>query len=153
MRILNKNSYITFSGICILSCLNINAQDTLRTNPEVAHQLKLLANNQVERPHGEITINQDPKIKYLLDVKSKMDKDGAFSDRYKIQLYYGSLNQANDIKKSADNVFPEWRTSIKYETPNYKVWLGNYRSRLEADRALIKVRKEFPSAFIFKPEK
>lgn len=153
MRILNKNSYITFSGICILSSLNLNAQDTLRTNPEVENQLKLLVENQIERPQGQITINQDPKITHLLDVKSKMDKDGAFSDRYKIQLYYGTLNQANDIKKSADVAFPAWRTSIKWETPNYKVWLGNYRSRLEADRALMQVRKEFPSAFIFKPEK
>jgi hypothetical protein len=39
-----------------------------------------------------------------------------------------------------------------YETPNYKIWIGNFRSRLEADKALIKIKKKYINAFIFKPK-
>ena len=41
---------------------------------------------------------------------------------------------------------------VIYETPNYKVWVGNYYTQLEADKRLIEIRKKFRSAFIFRPE-
>ena len=42
---------------------------------------------------------------------------------------------------------------LEFETPNYKIWVGNFRNKLEADRTLLKVQKEFPNAFVFKPKK
>ncbi|MBP2832528.1 SPOR domain-containing protein [Aquimarina sp. U1-2] len=105
-----------------------------------------------KQPEAFVTVNQDPRIKILLNLKSKMDKEGEFSDRYKIQLYYGNLKQANEIMTSSKEAFPQWDATIRWETPNYKVWIGNYRTRLEADRALKEIHTKFPSAFIFKPE-
>jgi len=102
---------------------------------------------------GQTTISQDPKIEELIALKSAMSVEGKLNDRYKIQLYSGNLNQANAILKRYLNRIGTWKSTIKYETPNYKVWIGNYRNRLEADRALIKIKKEFNSAFIFKPER
>ncbi len=101
----------------------------------------------------QVTISQDPKIEELLALKTELTKDNELADRYKIQLYSGNLNQANTILKKYRNKIGTWTSSIEYETPNYKVWVGNYRNRLEADRALIAIKKEFYSAFIFKPER
>ena len=42
---------------------------------------------------------------------------------------------------------------MRYETPNYKIWVGNFKTRLEADRALQRIKRAFNSAFIFKPKK
>ena len=42
---------------------------------------------------------------------------------------------------------------MKFETPNYKVWVGNFETRLEADRALRRIKRKFANAFIFKPKK
>ena len=39
-----------------------------------------------------------------------------------------------------------------YETPNYKVWVGNFFTQIEADKYLLKIRKKYKSAFIFRPE-
>ncbi len=106
-----------------------------------------------EQPEATVTINQDPKIQTLLAIKSKMEKDGDFSDRYKVQLYNGNLNKANEILRKAKETFPQWDASIRWETPNYKVWIGNYKTKLEKDKALREIRKEFPSAFEFIPGK
>ena len=48
--------------------------------------------------------------------------------------------------------FKDWKSSMEYETPNYKIWVGSFRTSLEADRALKTIRKEFNGAFIFKPK-
>ena len=49
-------------------------------------------------------------------------------------------------------IFNDTSASIIYETPNYKIWVGNFYNQLEADKKLIEIRKKFRSAFIFRPE-
>lgn len=102
---------------------------------------------------AQVTINQDERITELLSLKSKLTKDNKLVDRYKIQLYSGNLNSASSSLRRYRNKVGVWTSSIKHETPNYKVWIGNFRNRLEADRALAEISKEFPNAFIFKPDR
>lgn len=99
-----------------------------------------------------VQISQDKKIPELLTLKSELTNDNKLADRYKIQVFSGNLNQAEVALRKFRNKIGTWSSSIEYETPNYKVWIGNFRNRLEADRALIQVKKEFPNALIFKPD-
>lgn len=153
MRMLNTRNYIFICGFYLIASNHLTAQDSQNTPSETKNQSNFVSVNMTPRPEASVTINQDPRIKMLLDIKSKMEKDGEFSDRYKIQLYYGNLNKANEIIKASKEAFTEWDSTIQWETPNYKVWIGNYRTRLEADRALKQIHTKFPNAFIFKPEK
>ncbi|GAA4276918.1 SPOR domain-containing protein [Aquimarina mytili] len=153
MRMLNTKLCLSLLGFCLASITTTIAQDNQNPILDSSNNNNFVPVNILPPPEASVTINQDPKIKMLLDIKAKMEKNGDFSDRYKIQLYYGNLNQANDIMKSSKESFPQWDSSIQWETPNYKVWMGNYRTRLEADRALKEVHAVFPNAFIFRPEK
>lgn len=103
--------------------------------------------------NGTVTVHQDERISDLMTLKTKLQKENKLTDGYTIQLYYGNLNKANNTLKDYRNKYTIWPASIEYETPNYKVWVGNYHSRLEADRALMEVQKNFPAAFILKPGK
>lgn len=102
---------------------------------------------------GRVTITQDELIPKLLDKKTEMVQDGIIGDRYRIQLFSGDNSQASKVIKEYRALYPEWSSTIVYETPNYKVWIGNFRNSLEADRALAEVKTTFPAAFRFKPEK
>lgn len=95
------------------------------------------------------TINADPGITKLLKARF----GSSTNNNYKIQLYYGSLNKAHEVLNKFDKKYKKWEGKIEYETPNYKVWVGNYLTRIEADKALMEISKNFPHAFIFKPEK
>jgi len=97
-----------------------------------------------------VTVNEDVKITQLLELKKQLEKDNKLLDGYTIQLYYGELNKANSVIKKYRNTYGAWPASIEYETPNYKVWVGSFSSRIEADRALIEVQRTFNSAFILK---
>ena len=46
-----------------------------------------------------------------------------------------------------------YEAKIKYESPNYKVWVGDYITKIEADKNLLKLREFFPQAFIFMTNK
>lgn len=100
---------------------------------------------------GELIINQDKKINTLLELSKGMNKET--TDRYKIQIYSGNRVSAQEAKEKFLLNYNNWSPSMQFETPNYKIWAGNFRTRLEADRALKEIKKNFSGAFIFKPKK
>lgn len=99
---------------------------------------------------GDVSINQDHKISQLLDLKKEMNKEEM---NYKIQIYNGDRPGAENARKEFRGNFSDWASSIEYESPNFKIWVGNFRTKLEADRALKTIQTKFPSAFRFKPKK
>lgn len=114
----------------------------------------LLGTNQISiAQNGRANIQQNEIIPELNVLNSEMTKAGKFGERYKIQLYYGDNNTASEIIKTFRSKYNTWPSAIIYETPNYKVWIGNFRNRLEADRALLKIKSDYPAAFIPKPQK
>ncbi|WP_372753676.1 SPOR domain-containing protein [Mariniflexile sp.] len=102
---------------------------------------------------GTVAINQDKKITTLLETKKEMNKNEIASDRYTIQIYSGNRAVAESTQRDFNTNFTDWKATLQYETPNFKIWAGNFRTRLEADRALKKIKAKFPAAFIFKPKK
>lgn len=102
---------------------------------------------------GQVSIQQSELIPELVELKSEMTKDGKLGERFTIQLYYGDNKSASDVIKDFRAKYNNLPSLIIYETPNYKVWIGNFRNRLEADRALLKIKPDFPSAFIPKPQR
>ena len=103
---------------------------------------------QVNAQAGRVNIDQDKDITTLLEFK----KDLSTVDLYKIQVFQGNRSGAEDAKSKFASLYDEWPITMEYETPNYKIWVGNFRSRLEADKALIKIKKNYINAFIFKPK-
>jgi len=101
---------------------------------------------------GKINIQQDPKIVKLVQVKSQMNKLDDAEKKYKIQIYNGSLDEAKKAETEFKKDFNEWATEIVFETPNYKVRVGKFATRLEADRQLTEVKKKYESAFILIPK-
>lgn len=98
---------------------------------------------------GEISISEHPNIKKLVHIKFSEN----YEDNFKIQLYYGNLNKAHEILREFNKKYNEISAKIIFETPNYKVWAGDFRTRLKAEKALMTIQNEFKSAFIFKPKK
>jgi hypothetical protein len=105
-------------------------------------------NFQMNAQQGTVTVNQSPEIDKLLKLKKDISTK---EERFKISIYSGSLSAAEAAQVNFREAFPQYATIMEYETPNYKIYIGNFRSRLEADRALLKVKPVFSRAFILKP--
>ena len=91
---------------------------------------------------ASITINENDKIPQLLILKKGLEEENKLAVGFTIQLYYGELSKANSIIKEYRNSFDSWPASIEYETPNYKVWVGSFSTRLEADRARLEIKEK-----------
>lgn len=113
----------------------------------------LLFSTSIYSQQGTLLVNQDEKITELLRIKSNLSKENKLSEGFTIQLFYGELKEANTTIREYNRTTSTWSATIEYETPNYKVWVGNYITRLEADRALLEIQMNFPNAFVLRPER
>jgi len=99
---------------------------------------------------GSVSIQKSFEIERVLELKKELNKDQSF---IKIQIYSGNRLGAETALENFKTEFPEQIVEMRYETPNYKIWVGKFRTQLEADRELRLVKKRFPNAFSLKPKK
>ena len=99
--------------------------------------------------NGNIEINQSNKLDSIIKLKRELNSK---IQNLRIQIYSGDRDNAEQMIKEFIEIFNDTTADVIYETPNYKVWVGNYYTQLEADKKLIEIRKKFRSAFIFRPE-
>ncbi len=105
--------------------------------------------NPLAGQNGNTIINKSYKLDSIIKLKKELNSK---IQNLRIQIYNGDRTKAELIIKEYIDNFNDTTADIIYETPNYKIWVGNYYTQLEADRNLIKIRKKFSSAFIFRPE-
>ena len=99
--------------------------------------------------NGNIKINQSNKLDSIIKLKKELNSK---IQNLRIQIHSGDRDNAEQIIKEFIRIFNDTTADVIYETPNYKVWVGNYYTQLEADKRLLEIRKKFRSAFIFRPE-
>lgn len=95
-------------------------------------------------------VNQDSRIDSLLKLKKEINKN-IFD--LKIQIYSGERDKALELIANHDkDDYSNTNIELVYETPNYKVWIGDFYTQLEADKKLLMIKKKYPEAFIFRPK-
>lgn len=102
---------------------------------------------------SNITINQDPRFEQLLAEKRKINSSITVNDRYKVQIFYGDNDKARKTLAEFRREFKNMDGTIIFESPTYKVWVGNFKSRIDAERKLIDIKKKHPYALLIKPNK
>ncbi len=108
---------------------------------------------EMNAQNGTGTIAQDPKFEQMLAEKRRINASITVNDRYKVQIYTGDNENAKKSLADFKRQFPMMDATIIFSTPSYKVWAGNFKTRIEAERNLAEVRKKYPNAFLIKPNK
>ena len=89
------------------------------------------------------------KVDDLLDKKRRIEKGSKKVKVYRIQIYSGSRIGSNESQSKFKKKFPAISVETSYEQPYFKTKAAAYRTKLDAHRALIKIKNSFRDAFIF----
>jgi len=103
--------------------------------------------NQLYSQKGKIAITQSLEIEKVIEIKKELSKN---SSMLRIQIYNGNRDEAKEVKEKFEKRKIDSIVDIVYETPNYKIWIGNYVNQLEADIKLLEIKKYYSDAFIFR---
>lgn len=67
---------------------------------------------------------------------------------FRVQLFFGSREEALKLKGEFLTLEPEQKAYVSYQAPNFKLRVGNFRSQMDAEKFLYKVKGKFPSAYV-----
>ena len=98
---------------------------------------------------GQVSIDQDPRIGQLLDIYREANANATF---FTIQVGFGTYSFAEELKKEVSLEFPQYKPEIVFDSPTYRVQIGQFKNRLEAEKKYLEVRKTFPGALLLRPE-
>ena len=127
MKNLSKHNLLYFFILSSFFCLSSRAQD------------------------GKTSVSVDPKIDQLLKEKRKLNTGLFLNEGYKIQIFYGNSEESKKKLQEFKKEFKDLDGTIIFNSPNYKVWIGNFKTRIEVERAMVDIKKKYPTALIIKP--
>jgi len=102
---------------------------------------------------GKVEVVKDPKVDSLVQDYVLGDKGKNIapvsSDGYRIQIFSGSDRKAAyDAQAKFKTKYPDLATYLTYRAPNFKVRVGDYRTRLEAEKMQQDLKPLFNGIFI-----
>lgn len=89
----------------------------------------------------------------LLSEKRKINSSITVNDRYKVQIFYGTNEEAKKTLSVFKKEFRQLDGTIIYSNPNYKVWVGTFKTRIEAEKNYKEILKKYPTALLIRPNK
>jgi hypothetical protein len=111
---------------------------------------------------GEVTINKNAEVDTILARYDQLNAeylenpDNKGITGYRVQIFFDSGNYSGDRAREAREDFEEKYDDIPvyitWKAPNYRVRVGDFRDRLDAERFLQKIAKDYPNAWVIKDD-
>jgi hypothetical protein len=101
---------------------------------------------------GKSEIIQDQRVDVLLNKHIRINELNKTIEGFRIQIFSDSGNNSKASAQSLRDEFmgkyPSLGVYLTFKSPNYKVRIGDFRTRLDAQRWLNDISVDFPNAFI-----
>lgn len=136
---------------------NVNESDSTEVESLISSndslQVDSLVNDTIPRS-GSFAVNQDDRLDDMLEkyVEINQEKCPDLVQGYRIQIYSssgtGSSQRAREERAKFLTFYPNVPAYNDYDAPNFRVRVGNFRTKLEAEELKKLISQEFPSCFI-----
>ena len=150
MRLALYLTFLIFCNICL-------AQDTT---------VSVINGKIIKAPSLDSTVtppqlDSSNSVQGFVELKSeKIDlliEDYKANKKYygnRIQIFSSSNNRLEAVRAKSEFLreFPEIKSYLVYQAPNYKVRVGDFLDRLQANKELLIIKESFPNAFLVKGE-
>lgn len=101
---------------------------------------------------GSLHVNQDSRIERLMRRQRDVYAANNTMPGFRVQIFMEIGNEAVDhaavTKKRFEDKFPELPVYLSYEQPYYRLRVGDFRNRVEAEKYLRLIKPQFGLAFV-----
>ena len=101
---------------------------------------------------GVLILNQNPRIDTLVMKQRQIHVNDSTIDGFRVQIF---MELGNDAIRHADSVkekfvenYPDVPIYLIFGQPYYRLRIGDYRTRLEAENMYQRVKKDYRNAFV-----
>lgn len=167
---MNRKLILSILAVSILSCAGLRAQDNAVTGDSLRDSViyhpsavldSLLVGHDIfsELPSVEKGSAADVKVNQSAEIAAAMtshfaSNSGRSLTGYRVRIFFDNRQSARMESEAALNRFLDVHYDIpayrSYVNPYFKVTVGDFRTKSEAMQLLVRIRSEYPSAFIVK---
>ena len=98
----------------------------------------------------------DPAIPALVEKHIRYNEAGNTMAGYRIQIFFdsgtNSKTRGQTVYETFSARYPEVKAYLSFKAPNYKVRVGDFRTRLDAFRFLQEILPDYPGAYVVSDE-
>ena len=100
---------------------------------------------------GSVVVHKDPRIELLINKQIEINEYTTRNSRRNVQGYRILVINTNDRAKATEakariyQKFRELPAYLMYQSPFYKLKVGNFREREEAEQYLVDIKRLFPN--------
>lgn len=132
-----------------LSLAGYAQTDTISVNYNLSEQTAKL-----EGFLNQLHIRQDPRITDLLVRHSQINQRRQGTEGFRLEIFFSSEAKAREkavrVKNEFNLIFPNIASYLLFQTPNFKVRIGDFRNKSEALKTKADIAFKYPNAFIVK---
>lgn len=103
-------------------------------------------------PSG-VTVRHSPAVSVAIEARIS-ENSQTLSDGYRIRIYFDNSKTSREESAREEarfrSVYPQYRTYRSFKNPFFKVTVGDFRTKSDAQIALSDISRLFPSSFIVK---
>jgi len=103
---------------------------------------------------GNIKIIQDSRIDTLLSKHKALNEEYTQIEGWRINIFFEAGNNSKKLAIEAKSQFVNKYSDVAcyliFQEPYYKVRIGDYRTKMEAEKFLKKIERTYPNAFVVK---
>jgi len=106
--------------------------------------------------NAQVFINENPKLLNVIKYHKKLNKENLEIRGWRIRVYMGSGKdaraQANSIKLRIRNSYPDVEPHLVHHSPYFKILVGDFRTRIDAESFRKKIRRQYPNCYVVESE-
>jgi hypothetical protein len=103
---------------------------------------------------GQVKVYQDSRVDTILKRHILYNKQQNGMDGYRVQIFFdagnNSLNRAKNVVEQFQMLYPGDTAYVSFSEPYYKVRVGDFRTKMDAEGYLQEVLPDYPNAFVIK---
>ena len=148
---------LVFSITLVLGCQQIFAQENWLSYPSMQESDSIRVNAasklNFNQKSGSVKVSEDPRLPKIGEflVSEKESIEGVKIDGYRVMIFFDQKKTVAEQQKATFiSMYSDIRTYVDYLAPNYRVRVGNFRNRLEAEKLKSEVLSVFPTAIVIK---
>jgi hypothetical protein len=107
----------------------------------------------VQKAGGKVTVTQSAAVRNAFQAYTQRNSSRPISG-YRIRVFYDNdqkaRNRSEAVARSIAGRYPGLRVYRTFESPNFKVSVGDFRSKDEALRLFNELKVTYPASFIIK---
>lgn len=139
---------IILSIIMLAITIGLSAQTTTKNFTELTYMQDSIG---MTDNGGKVEITQEVKLEQLMNNYSKAFKRKP-DKTWRVQIYFGigreSRFRAQNIKENFEKNHPDIPTYLIFEEPYFKVKVGNFDTKLDAERLKNQLSEDYTKLFI-----